>query len=104
MHHDQNVLSEVLQKINLFLEVSLKLHLHPNKVSIETISSGIDFLGWIHFPNHRVLRTSTKRRMFKRLKLNPDNPQTISSYLGLIGHGNSKKLKNQIENLYGGVN
>jgi hypothetical protein len=96
MHHDIGVLMEVLPKVHDFLEERLKLTLHPNKVSIETASSGVDFLGWVNFPDHRVLRTATKKRMFRRLKMADGKPQTVQSYLGLIGHGNSEKLKNRV--------
>jgi len=67
-------LEEFIPKMNNFLKQKLKLNLHPNKVFIKTFSSGVDFLGWVHFPHHRVLRTTTKRRMLKKLeKLKIDN-------------------------------
>jgi len=88
-------LEGLLFKINLFLNNNLKLSLHLSKVHIKTISSGVDFLGWMHFPNHRVLRTSTKRRMFKNLKEN-DNFKIKQSYIGLLKHGNAYKLRKQI--------
>jgi retron-type reverse transcriptase len=66
--NDKQYPENILPKISEFLENNLKLYLHPNKVSIETIASGVDFLGWIHFPKHRVLRTSTKKRMFRNLE------------------------------------
>lgn len=91
-------LEELLPKIKSFLEEKLKLELHPNKVSIKTLSSGIDFLGWVHFPNHQVLRNTTKRRMFKKLIEKDYQEQTLQSYLGLLKHGNTKKLNNQIKN------
>lgn len=59
-------LETLLTKIQAFLKLRLSLDLHPNKVSIETLGSGVDFLGWVHFPCHRVLRTVTKRRMLRR--------------------------------------
>src|SRR6476620_174680 len=40
-----------------FLGEELKLSLHPDKVFIKTVASGTDFLGWVHFSDHRVLRT-----------------------------------------------
>jgi len=64
-------------------------------VFIKTIASGVDFLGWINFPDHRVLRTVTKRRMMKRIKANPKN-DTLQSYLGLLKHGNTYKIKSRI--------
>ena len=79
-----------------FLGEKLKLRLHPNKVFIKTLSSGVDFLGWVHFPNHRVLRTVTKRRMLKSLHRNPSK-ETIQSYFGMLAHGNSFKLLKRIK-------
>ena len=95
MSHDKSRLQELLPKIGDFLQERLRLDLHPNKISIRTIASGVDFLGWVHFPNYRVLRTTTKRRMFKRINKNP-KPETINSYLGLLKHGNSRMLEEKI--------
>ena len=53
------------------------------------------FLSWVNFPDHRVLRTSTKKRMFKRLGRNYSN-ETVSSYLGLLKHGNTHNLKKYV--------
>ncbi|TSC66732.1 MAG: RNA-directed DNA polymerase (Reverse transcriptase), partial [Microgenomates group bacterium Gr01-1014_80] len=66
-----------------------------DKVSIKTIYSGVDFLGWINFPYHRVLRTTTKRRMFKKLE-QKRKTATRASYLGLLKHGNTYKLVRRI--------
>jgi len=90
-------LIDILPKISDFLENKLNLHLHPKKVSITTIASGVDFLGWILFPDHRVVRTITKQRMFRGIKKKQGSPQTVQSYLGLVSHGNAKKLKGNIE-------
>lgn len=99
LSQDKTWLEELLPMIEDFLSKRLKLDLHPNKVSICTFASGIDFLGWIHFPNHRVLRTSTKKRMFRNIKNGRGNMDTIQSYLGLIKYGNSKKIESQIYKL-----
>ncbi|MCX6719401.1 MAG: reverse transcriptase/maturase family protein [Candidatus Taylorbacteria bacterium] len=100
MDRDRGVLMEVLAKVHEFLEENLKLKLHPDKTFFQTASSGIDFLGWVHFPDHRVLRTTTKKRMFRRLIASDGKMETVQSYLGMISHGNSKKLKNIIEANY----
>ncbi len=92
---DKNYLVNLLPKIKLFLSEKLKLTLHPNKVSIKTLASGIDFLGWVNFPEHRVLRTSTKRRMLKHLRQSPTEV-ILNSYLGLIKHGNTLKLREKM--------
>ena len=95
-NRDKIVLLEMIQKITEFLETELKLSLHPNKVCIKTMASGVDFLGWMHFPTYQVLRTTTKKRMFKRLGGISVKPEVIQSYFGLLGNGNTFGLKMQI--------
>jgi retron-type reverse transcriptase len=101
MSRDKAWLQTILIKISEFLNERLALKLHPDKISIRTFASGVDFLGWVHFPDHSVLRTTTKKRMFSRLNTTEGKPEIVSSYLGLITHGNSTKLKNRIESEYG---
>ncbi len=96
LSRDKKELESTLKKINIFLNKNLKLTLHPNKVFIKTLFSGIDFLGWVHFPKHKVLRTTTKKRMFKNLKTKPTK-NTYQSYKSLIKHGNTHKLQNKID-------
>ena len=92
LSRDRAWLEEQILLIQDFLLNKLRLTLHPQKVFIKTFASGIDFLGWIHFPDHRVLRTATKKRMIKGLKV-MKNDATRASYLGLLSHGNTYKLK-----------
>lgn len=84
-------LEKLLPLIKKFLNEKLNLDLHPDKVYIKTFSSGVDFLGWVHFPNHRVLRTASKNRMIRNLSVNRSEP-TLQSYRGLLSHGNAHKL------------
>ena len=93
---DKIYLERLIKPINDFLSIKLKLTLHPDKVFIKTLASGMDFLGWVNFPFCRVLRTATKKRMFRGIKLKKGNKKTIQSYLGLLSHGNAKKLAQKI--------
>jgi len=93
---DRQWLQSVLASMRHFLSTELFLDLHPHKISLETIASGVDFLGWVHFPDHKVLRIVTKRRMLKNVKGKELDTQTVQSYMGLLSHGNSVKLKKQI--------
>ena len=95
LSEDRAWLESLLSRIKDFLDAHLKLGLHPHKVSIHTLDSGVDFLGWVHFFDHRVLRTSTKRRMIKALSGDPKEA-TVSSYLGMLSHGNSRRLSTSI--------
>src|ERR1035437_1730938 len=96
LSQDKKYLETILIKMTELLENKLKLQMHPDKVFIKTIASGVDFLGWVNFPEHRVLRTSTKRRMLKNLEDNP-KLETIQSYLGLLKHGNTQKLQKMLK-------
>lgn len=64
-----------------------RLLLHPNKVEIRKLSQGVDFLGYVTLPHYRVLRTKTKRRMFKRVTL-----ENIPSYGGLLEQSEGHEL------------
>jgi RNA-directed DNA polymerase len=100
MSRDKKELEQLIPRMAEFLEGRLHLRLHPNKVFIRTLASGVDFLGWVHFPNHRVLRGVTRKRLFKRVGTHPTN-ETLQSYLGLIGHGDTHELKERLLNWYG---
>jgi RNA-directed DNA polymerase len=90
-HEHGRYLENILPIISSFLQSRLKLTLHPDKVFIATVASGVDFLGWIHFPHHRVLRASTKRRIIRTLKQSPTR-ESMESYLGFLSHGNTYRI------------
>ena len=92
LSEDRKQLEEIVPLIAQFLERTLKLSLHPDKLYIKTLASGLDFLGWVHFPHRRVLRTSTKKRMFRNIS-EASTPESVTSYLGLISHGNTHTLQ-----------
>jgi len=99
LSEDRSWLEELIPRIDSFLTEQLRLTLHPEKVYIKTLASGVDFLGWIHFPDHRILRTATKRRMLERIQEHPTN-ETKQSYLGLMKHGNTEKIRADLERKY----
>lgn len=88
---EREYLVSLIPKSKEFLRIRLKLELHPQKLYLKTLASGVDFLGWVNFPDHRMLRSATKRRMAKRIEENP-SAETLASYAGLLSHGNTHKL------------
>jgi RNA-directed DNA polymerase len=88
LSEDREYLEKVLSRIEVFLGNRLYLSLHPDKVSIQTYGSGVDFLGWTHFPHHRSIRTTTKKKILKALEWYP-RPETVNSYRGLLSHGDA---------------
>lgn len=88
MHADRNFLEYCLSRIQDFTENNLKLKIHPDKITLKTYASGIDYLGYVCFPHYRVLRTKTKRRMFRKV-----TDKNFSSYSGILSHCRSRNLK-----------
>jgi len=63
---DRVYLKSLIKPMSKFLDDYLSLNLHPKKIFIRKLNQGIDFLGYIIFPKHRLLRTKTKRRMLAK--------------------------------------
>lgn len=97
LSNDKTELEQAIPQIRTFLYENLCLQAH--KVSIQTYASGVDYLGWVHFPTHRVLRTKTKKKMFARMKGHPTEA-TLQSYLGLLSYGDTYKLQKRLVRMY----
>ena len=111
LNRERERLAEIVPRINEFLKSRLQLCLHPQKVEIRKLSQGIDFLGYVVLPHHIVLRTKTKRRMFKKLRqkrlalesgrITPESyHQTLQSYLGILKHGDNHDLETWVKNCF----
>lgn len=112
-HTDRKYLLYILRETNDFLKNELGLRLHPKKVFIRKFSQGIDFLGYVVLPHYRVLRTKTKRRMFRTLSekraqlrngsISQDSfNQSLQSYLGALRHCDGYKIEKEMGVLVGG--
>jgi hypothetical protein len=105
---NEDLLMGYKEEIEIFLKQNLKLELHPDKVFIRKLRQGIDFVGYVVLPNAVVLRTKTKKRIFKKLKkaereliigkINKENfQQTEASYMGVIKYCKNKEIKRKIQ-------
>lgn len=108
---DRAYLEGLLPQIDRFLTARLRLTLHPRKVTIRRLTQGIDFLGYVTFPYHRLLRATTRRRMFRKLRrrlLERDTGRVsdaavesaLQSYLGVLSHANARALTDRLKTLY----
>ncbi len=84
---DKKYLESLIEPIGVFLQIALRLGLHPNKVTIRSWNQGVDFLGFVFRPYATTLRTKTKRRMLARVW-----QQNLSSYRGVCAHANAYRL------------
>lgn len=103
-------LESLLPPMTDFLEEHLKIEMHPDKTSIRTLQSGVDFLGYVIRPHHRLMRTKTKRRILRKYKekvrayrageidetkLNA----SLQSFSGALSHADTYKLQQKLKNL-----
>lgn len=109
---DQNYLENLIPVLQAWLAKHLKLELHSKKVSIQKWHRGIDFLGYVHWPYHTIMRTNTKQRMVRKTKeahkkLRDEKislysfAQIVQSYLGRLKHCRSKVLQKYLANVSG---
>ena len=107
LSEDKSQLEKQIPIIEKFLREELKLQMHPDKVFLKTISSGVDFLGMVNFFDHRVLRTATKRRMFRKIgkkKIELEREiiskeefnQSLQAYFGVLGHCCGYKIEKEM--------
>jgi hypothetical protein len=57
----------------------------------------------VHFADYRVLRTATKKRMFRRIAEVSAKKETVASYLGMLSHGNTNALRKWAEEAADGL-
>lgn len=109
--NDETYLRYLVGVIGRFLKEHLKLELHPRKVVIKKLNQGVDFVGYVLFEHHILLRTQTKKRLKKRLKEKYRDyrqgkisaasfDQTLQSYLGILSHANQHGFSQVLKNAY----
>ena len=107
---DRSYLENLIEQISIFLRDRLALELHPKKIFIRRLHQGVDFLGYVMFNEHRLIRAKTKRRIFTKFKtkvaayhagnLSEDALMaSLQSYLGVFSHADAIQLKEELENL-----
>lgn len=96
LHSDKAKLHELLSEIKRYLS-DLKLEVKDNHQVFPVEARGIDFVGYVFRHSHIRLRKSIKQNFARKLSKNPDHPSK-PSYLGWLGHSNSKNLTKKLLN------
>ena len=112
LHHDKEQLKSWQKQIEVFLKDKLDLRLKDEKI-LKPISSGVDFLGYITYPYHKLVRKRVVHNFYVKLKLWYEENTSIQnarvlfdldsvnlnklnalffSYLGHIQHAKSYKI------------
>lgn len=109
IHQDRDYMKEITASIQNFLSEKLRLALHPEKILIRKFYQGVDFLGYVNFPHHIVLRAKTRKRVIRKIKqkvmdykqgfVTRKNLDTsLQSYLGVLSHADAYQLTKIIKN------
>jgi len=99
---DPRTLHRHAQEIGDFL-MTLRLCLHPRKLRIFPVRTGVDFVGYVQYPTHRRVRRRSVIQMRRRLRALREGyaagevsvrrvRATIQSWLGHAGHANARGL------------
>ena len=111
LSNNPDFLKSLIPIVRGFLEHHLRLQLHPKKVTIRKLSQGIDFVGYLFFSKHCLLRVQTKKRMKGRLKKAyleylhgtieaSSLGQRLQSYLGCLSHAHQQTVSEALKNAY----
>jgi RNA-directed DNA polymerase len=80
----------IFSEISKYLQVNLKLKVKGN-YKVFPVSSGIDFVGYVHYHTHTRLRKSIKQN-FARMLRRKHNHSSVASYLGWAKHADARNL------------
>lgn len=109
LHHDRIYLKQLRDEINFFLQDELRLSLHPKKLTIRNVSTGVPFVGYRIFYDHTLVRGNTlqrierhyrsKEKQVKRGTLATQKlAQTQASIYGHLKHANAYGLRKKLLN------
>lgn len=86
-------LYQLYLNINIYLETHLRLKLHPNKLQINNILHGINFVGYIIKHYTLYIRKRTIKAMYRKAKV---KLPSINSYLGMLKHANTYNIRRML--------
>lgn len=84
-------LHQILSDIREYFQTKLKLEVKHNYQIFPVEKRGIDFVGYVFFHTHILLRKSIKKRFARAIAKNKPKA-TIDAYKGWTSHSNTKNL------------
>lgn len=94
---DKSSLHKLLAEIKEYLHTNLKLTVKSNYQIFAVKARGIDFVGYVHYHTHTLMRKSIKKNFARMLARRP-NKASIASYNGWAKHCNSTHLLKKLLN------
>lgn len=101
LHHDKEYLHGLLVNISDYFQQHLKLILKHNYQVFPVEKRGLDFLGYVIYHDHVMLRKSIKLRLFKAIReMTAENYiQKLAAYKGWLKYCNSTNLQKTINEM-----
>jgi RNA-directed DNA polymerase len=97
LSNNKQYLHKLLFDIRNYISNILKLEIKDNYQIFPIEKRGINFVGYVFYHTHTLLRKSIKQNFAKMVK-NNKNKQSIASYYGWTVHCNSKNLLKKLLN------
>lgn len=103
---DKNFLHKIITLIKSFLKEELHLDINQGKTRIMDVEYGVEFLGAFVKPFRTYIATQSLNRIKKRIfandfKYREHIENSINSYLGILGHYKSWKIRTKMFNELG---
>ena len=95
LSNDKEYLHRLLADIREYLAIELKLTVKENYQIFPVDVRGIDFLGYVFYHTHIMLRKSIKKNFARMLAIRP-RQESIAPYLGWLKHCNGKHLTKKL--------
>lgn len=103
LEKDKQKIKEIISKIKKFLAEELCLTLKDEKIHINKIKFGVDFIGYVSFKRIVRVRSRNYRRFKKKFKQTRELDKLINSftsYFSHLSHTNSEVIKELIVTLF----
>jgi hypothetical protein len=106
MGTDKTQMKEWGRLLTQFVEERLRLQFN-NKTALRPVRCGCEFVGYVIFPDHVILRKQTTLRIRRRLMQTAEDyreyrtdfqhaRQTVASYKALLKHADSKRFEEKL--------
>lgn len=101
LHHNKEYLHALLVNISDYFQQHLNLTLKHNYQVFPVEKRGLDYLGYVIYHDHVMLRKSIKLRLFKAIReMTAENyKQKLASYKGWLKYCNSINLQKTIKEM-----
>jgi len=93
LHSSKDYLHYCKKEISNYLSSRLELELKSNHQVFPVDSRGIDFLGYVFYHTHTLIRKRIKYRMIRTIRRNKHNlKESLTSYRGWLSHADAYNL------------